>query len=101
MSLRKVANVVGLLQIFVSFSMFFTALIAVSYGGADARGFVVSGVLTLVAGLSVYLATRFDGEITTREGFAIVTMAWTAWCQAHIEDNGSNTAWTFAAGFEQ
>lgn len=78
MSLRKVANVVGLLQVFVSLSMFFTALVAVSYGGDDARAFVISGVITLAAGLSVYVTTRFDGDITSREGFAIVTMAWGA-----------------------
>jgi len=78
MSLRKVANVVGLLQVFVSLSMFFTALVAVLYGGDDARAFVISGVITLAAGLSVYVTTRFDGDITSREGFAIVTMAWGA-----------------------
>ena len=78
MSLRKVANVVGLLQVFVSLSMFLTALVAVSYGGSDARGFLIAGLITLVMGWSVYLVTRFEGELTTREGFAIVTMAWTA-----------------------
>ena len=78
MSLRKVANVVGFLQIFVSLSMFLTALVAVSYGGSDWSGFVIAGVITLVIGWSVYIATRFEGDLTTREGFAIVTMAWTA-----------------------
>ena len=77
MSLRKVANVVGLLQVFVSLAMFFTALVAVSHGGDDTRGFLISGAITLVIGWIVYIATRFDGDITSREGFAIVTMAWT------------------------
>ena len=48
MSLRKVANVVGLLQVFVSLSMFLTALVAVSVGGSDARGVLIAGVSTLL-----------------------------------------------------
>jgi trk system potassium uptake protein TrkH len=76
MSLRKVANVVGLLQIFVSLTMFFTALLALAYQGDDARGFFLSGLVTLGCGWLVYVTTRFDEAITTREGFAIVSLAW-------------------------
>lgn len=78
MSLRKIANVVGLLQMFVALSMFLTGLVALAYGDGDARGFFLSGVITFGVGWIVYLSTRFDGEVTIREGFAIVTMAWTA-----------------------
>jgi len=78
MSLRKVANIVGLLQIFIAFSMFVTGFIAAAYGDGDARAFFQSGAITLVLGWSVYMLTRFDEDVTTREGFAIVTMAWTA-----------------------
>ena len=78
MSLRKVANVVGLLQIFVALAMFATGLVAAAYGDGDARGFFISGAITLGMGWGVYLVTRFEGDVTTREGFAIVTMAWTA-----------------------
>ena len=48
------------------------------YGDGDAPGFFLSGAITFAFGWSVYLLTRFDEEVTTREGFAIVTMAWTA-----------------------
>jgi trk/ktr system potassium uptake protein len=78
MSLRKVANIVGLLQIFIAFSMFVTGSIAAGYGDGDAGAFFLSGTITLVVGWVVYMLTRFDEEVTTREGFAIVTMAWTA-----------------------
>ena len=77
MSLRKVANIVGLLQIFIAFSMFVTGFIAAGYGDGDARAFFQSGAITLVLGWGVYMLTRFDEDVTTREGFAIVTMAWT------------------------
>lgn len=78
MSLRKVANVVGLLQVFVSFAMFATAIVATLSTGDDSRSFFVSGVVTLLAGGIVYGTTRFDGDITAREGFATVTLAWAA-----------------------
>jgi len=78
MSLLKVANVVGLLQVFVALSMFATGILALAYGDGDARGFFLAGLVTLIAGVSVYAVSRFDEDVTAREGFAIVTMAWTA-----------------------
>lgn len=78
MSLRKVANVVGLLQVFVSLSMFATGILALAYGDGDARGFFLAGAVTLVVGVTAYAMSRFDEDVTAREGFAIVTMAWTA-----------------------
>ena len=78
MSLPKVANVVGLLQVFVALSMFMTGLVAAFYGDGDAMAFFQASAITFVIGWSVYLATRFDEDVTTREGFAIVTMAWAA-----------------------
>jgi trk system potassium uptake protein TrkH len=78
MSLSKVANVVGLLQIFIALSMFVTGLVAAFYGEGDAMAFFQAGAVTFIFGWGIYLATRFDEDVTTREGFAIVTMAWAA-----------------------
>ena len=78
MSLSKVANVVGLLQVFVALSMFVTGLVAALYGDGYATAFFQAGAVTFVIGWGVYIATRFDEDVTTREGFAIVTMAWSA-----------------------
>lgn len=78
MSLRNVANVVGLLQLFVALSMFVTGLVALAYGDGDAPGFFISAAITLLVGVGMYALTRFEGEVTIREGFAIVTMAWVA-----------------------
>jgi trk system potassium uptake protein TrkH len=78
MSLRKVANVVGLLQTFVALAMLATGLVALGYGDGDAGAFFVAAAVTFLVGWATYLATRFDEDVTTREGFAIVTMAWVA-----------------------
>lgn len=78
MSLSRVANVVGLLQVFVALTMFGTGLVAALYGDGDALAFFQAGGVTFLVGWGVYLVTRFDEDVTTREGFAIVAMAWTA-----------------------
>ena len=78
MSLRKVANVVGLLQVFVGLFMLTTAAVSLAYGEDTARGLLLASIVTLAAGIAVYKATPFEGDVTTREGFAIVTLAWTA-----------------------
>jgi trk system potassium uptake protein TrkH len=78
MSLRKVANVVGLLEVFIAISMLATGLVALGYGDGDAGAFFLAAAITFLTGWATYLATRFDDDVTAREGFAIVTMSWVA-----------------------
>ncbi len=78
MSLRKIANVVGLLQIFVALSMAMAGLVALLYGEGDAGAIFLSAGITAGVGLGFYRLTRFQGDITSREGYAIVTLAWAA-----------------------
>ncbi len=78
MSLRKVANVVGLLQVFVGLFMLTSAGVSLAYGEDIARALLMASVVTLGAGALIYRTTAFKGDVTTREGFAIVTLAWTA-----------------------
>ncbi len=78
MSLSKVANVVGLLSVLIGLAMGVTGLVALAYGDGDARAFFISASVTFVVGWGVYLLTRFEEDVTTREGFAIVTMSWVA-----------------------
>jgi trk system potassium uptake protein TrkH len=80
MSLRHVANVVGLLQVFIALAMFATAGVSLAYQDGDAVAFLVAGAITLVLGGGAYWLSkeRAKDDITAREGFAIVTMAWTA-----------------------
>jgi len=84
MSLRHVANVVGLLQVFVALAMFATAGVTLIYMDGDTLAFLASGAITLAVGGAAFLLTRpsknkkAKEDLTSREGFAIVTMAWTA-----------------------
>lgn len=78
MSLRKVLNVVALLQVFLGLSMAVTGLVALGYGDGDAPGFFLAALVTAMCGGALYAGTRFEEDVTTREGYAIVTFAWTA-----------------------
>ncbi|GMV06138.1 MAG: potassium transporter [Gemmatimonadota bacterium] len=78
MGLRRVASVVGLLQVFVALAMVLAGLVALAYGDGDARGIFLSALITAVAGFVLYKVTHLEEEITSREGFAIVTLAWAA-----------------------
>lgn len=76
MGLRRVASVVGLLQLLLALSMLVAGGVALLYGDGDARGIFVSALVTGVVGVSLHKVTHLKGEITPREGFAIVTFAW-------------------------
>lgn len=78
MSLRKVANVVGLLQVFLALFMAAAGLVSLGYGEAAGAEILIAALVTFLVGGTVYRATTFQGDVTTREGFAIVTLAWTA-----------------------
>jgi len=77
MSLRHILNVVGLLQIFSALAMAVAGLVSLLYCDGDSAGIFLAAALTLVFGLVSYHLTKFKGEISSREGFAIVTFAWT------------------------
>jgi trk system potassium uptake protein TrkH len=76
-SLRHVAHVVGLLLVFVGLSMLAALAVSLVYGDGDARAFLASAAVTVASGVAIWRSTGIDGEITPREGYAIVTFAWT------------------------
>jgi len=78
MQLQRVTNVVGLLLVFVGASMLLPAAVGFAHGDGDGPALVLSALLTAGSGLAAYRLTRFDGDLTLREGYGIVTFAWTA-----------------------
>ncbi|MGD2069596.1 MAG: TrkH family potassium uptake protein [Gemmatimonadota bacterium] len=78
MSLRHVVNVVGLLLVFVAVAMLSAWGVALVYGDGDALELFLSAAITFAAGFTAYRLTRFSGDVTHREGYAIVTSAWAA-----------------------
>lgn len=78
MSIRNVLNVVGLLVVFFGLSMTAPWIVSLIYRDGDSLGIFLSMLVTLGSGLVLFRATKLDSEITTREGYAIVTFAWAA-----------------------
>ncbi len=76
MSLRHVLNVVGLLQLFVALSMALAGGVSLFYLDGDSPGIFLAAGVTALFGFLAYHFTRFKGDISSREGFAIVTFAW-------------------------
>ncbi len=76
MSLRRVLNVMGLLQLFVALSMALAGGVSLFYMDGDTPGIFLAAAVTAGAGFLTYHFTRFKGEIGSREGFAIVTFVW-------------------------
>ncbi|MDT8339903.1 MAG: TrkH family potassium uptake protein [Longimicrobiales bacterium] len=77
MSLRRVLGVVGLMEIFFGIAMAAPLAVSLIYRDGDALAFLGAMVLTIAAGGALSRLARGDSEITTREGFAIVTLGWT------------------------
>jgi len=77
MSLKRVLNVVGLLQLFTGLSMVLAGGVSLFYRDGDTLGIFLAAGLTLAFGVVTFHYTKSKGEITSREGFAIVTFAWT------------------------
>ena len=78
MHLQRVTNVVGLLLGFVGISMLLPAGVGFWYGDGDGPAILLAAAVTIGAGFGAYRSTRFDGELTLREGYGIVTFAWAA-----------------------
>jgi trk system potassium uptake protein TrkH len=77
MSVRRILNVVGLLQIFIGLSMVVAGGVSLFYMDGDSFGIFLAAVLTSVFGFVTFNLTKFKGDLSSREGFAIVTFAWT------------------------
>jgi len=77
MSVRRILNVVGLLQIFTGLSMMVAGGVSLFYLDGDTFGIFLAAVLTSIFGFVTFNLTKFKGDLSSREGFAIVTFAWT------------------------
>jgi trk system potassium uptake protein TrkH len=78
MQLARVSNVVGLLLLFVGLAMLLPTAVALACGDGGAIALLASAAVTTFAGGAMYRTTRFEGDLTLREGYGIVTFAWTA-----------------------
>lgn len=75
---RVVIHVVGLLTAFAGVSMLVPATVSLFYRETAALQLVLSAALTMACGALAYRLTKPIGDISIRDGFAIVTLGWVA-----------------------
>ncbi len=78
MSVRNVVSVVGLLLVFVGLAMLGAFAVSVWYRDGDSLAILLAAILTVAAGAAAWRLTGIEADISPREGYAIVTFAWTA-----------------------
>lgn len=78
MNPRHLLFVVGIVLLSLSAAFAVSTVVATLYDGPDATAFAVSTVATLVVGALLYRRTSIEGDLTIREGYAVVSLAWLA-----------------------
>lgn len=78
MNLRGILRAIGALLVFLAVALAVPLVVSLRSGEGDARAFVLTLGLSLVAGLVLFLAPRGKTELGTRDGFGVVTFGWVA-----------------------
>ncbi len=78
MRFAHLVNVVGVILMALSGALAVSAGVAVLYGDGDALAFVVSAALSAGAGWLAWRRTSLERDLSLREGYAVVSLAWLA-----------------------
>ena len=78
-----IANIIGILLVFLGLSMVVPLLVSIHYHDLAADSFIQSIGITIVAGLILIILSKKQGDdnyINKKEGMATVALAWTGIC---------------------
>ena len=78
MRIRHLVHVVGILLMALAVALGLTGLLALGFGDGDAWAFGVSAVLGGGLGFTAYRTTELTRDLSVREGYAVVSLAWLA-----------------------
>jgi trk system potassium uptake protein TrkH len=78
MQIKIVIHILGFLLLFLAATMLLPIPFSLYYGGGDHLYFLISAIITFIAGFLSFKLTKLDREMRAREGFAIVTLGWTS-----------------------
>lgn len=78
MNPRGIVKAVGALLVFLGVALVVPMAVAFGYGEGDESAFAITMGVSLAAGAAMVLGTRGRGELSTRDGFGIVTFGWAA-----------------------
>ena len=76
MRLSHLVHVVGITLIALSVALGLTGLVALGDVEGDALAFFVTAVISFGVGFTAFRRTRLERDLTAREGYAVVALAW-------------------------
>jgi len=80
MRIFSVIHIIGFLLMFLAGAMLIPLPFSLYYGDSDIMALLIGAAVTFVFGAASWLGTRtrFNRDLRPKEGFAIVSLAWTA-----------------------
>jgi trk system potassium uptake protein TrkH len=75
---RHLVHVVGLLLVALSAALGATAVVALTLGDGDAWAFALTAAGSASVGIAAHRSTELTRDLTVREGYAVVALAWIA-----------------------
>ena len=76
MNPRHLLHVVGIILLSLSAALAVAGIVAAVYRGPDVLAFVLSTGITLATGMMLFRRTSLDRDLSIREGYAVVSLAW-------------------------
>jgi trk system potassium uptake protein TrkH len=76
--LQHLVHVVSLILVALTAGLGITTVVAAGYGDGDFLAFLITTAITVAAGLAGRRYTRLERDLSVREGYAVVSLAWLA-----------------------
>lgn len=76
MNFKTIINILAALLIVMGISMLMPLLISYMYGELDFSGHLKSSIICFCLGLPIWYITRKNRSLSSKDGFAIVSLAW-------------------------
>ena len=76
MNFKTIINILAALLIVMGISMLMPLLISYIYGEPDFSGHLKSSIICFCLGLPIWYITRKNRSLSSKDGFAIVSLAW-------------------------
>ena len=76
MNIKTILNILAAMLVLTGLTMIIPALIAWGYSEPDLAGHLKSSAICVLIGLPVWFFTRKSRSLNSKDGFAIVTLAW-------------------------
>ena len=76
MNLKTILNILAAMLVLTGLTMIVPAMIAWGYSEPDLAGHLKSSAICVLVGLPIWFFTRKNRSLNSKDGFAIVTLAW-------------------------